>query len=303
MEQRVGQDEKMVVALIDKNPKTQFAIGHNYPVFTNLQSLKQDIADYAPDWVFIFIKYGMDQIREAIKNTKAAYIFADYRNPLPEFALQLSHMSDITVTSWKQPSLWKTLKNPHVIRRATDPNKFKPLPEIKPIYDVVFAGNNVGGKPRMKVLEFLYKNFNLYIVGAGWPKKFNQLGRKTGSYVSLNKHLNEGKVTVDIFNRTDMVKEGVSYYTSNRPYQNMAVGRPHLQPYVPGVQEFFEKGYLDYKDLDQLKTQIEILLSTSQEKRDEIGRVQRNEIVTRHTYAHAWAYMENIIEKNLFKSK
>ena len=194
----------------------------------------------------------------------------------------------------------ETLKNPHVVRRATDPNQFHPLPEIEPIYDVVFAGNNSGGEPRMKVMEFLHKNFNLYIVGAGWPKKFNQLGRKTSNYAGLNKHLNEGKVTVGAFNLIDKVKDGASYYTSNRPYQNMAVGRPHISPYCPGVHEFFEKGYLDYKDLDQLKTQIEILLSTSQEKRDEIGRVQRNEIVTRHTYAHAWKYMEEIIEKNLF---
>jgi len=290
----------MNVVLIDKNPKTQFAIGHNYPVLTNMLTLTEDVKRLQPDWVFISIKHGMDQIREAIKNTKAAYIFADYRNPLPQFALQLSHMSNITLTSWKQPELWKTLKNPHVVRRATNPNKFHPLPEIEPTYDVVFAGNNAGGKPRMKVLEFLHKNFNLYIVGAEWPKKFNQLGRKTSNYHALNKHLNEGKVTVDIFNRTNMVEEGVSYYTSNRPYQNMAVGRPHISPYCPGVSEFFEKGYLDYKDLDDLKYQIESLLRQPQWVRDALGDVQRQEIITRHTFAHVWADMEKLIEQKLF---
>lgn len=176
---------------------------------------------------------------------------------------------------------------------------FHPIPKIEPIHDVVFAGNNIGGKPRMKVIEFLHKNCNLYIIGAGWPKKFNQLGRKTG-FVELNRLLNSAKVTVDIFNLYDIVAEGTSHYTSNRPYQNMAVSRPHIQPYCSGVEEFFEHGYLNYKSLDHLKTQIEILLNISQKKRDEIGSIQRKEIVTRHTYAHAWANMEKIIEKDLF---
>ena len=292
----------MKIALIDKNPKTQFAIGHNYPVFTNLPSLEQDIAEYNPDWVFISIKHGMDQIRNAIKNTKAAYIYADYNYPkLPRFTIELSHMSDITVTSWKNPKLWKTLKNPHVIRRATDTNDFYPLPDVDPIYDVVFAGNNFGGKPRYKVLNFLNKHFNLYVVGNGWPSKFQQLGRKTKSYVELNQCLNMGKVTVDILNMGNPIEDGTSHYTSNRPYQNMAVGRPHLQPYVPGVSEFFEKGYLNYKSLENLEYGVNRLLEVHQTERDLIGKVQRNEIVTRHTFAHAWKYMENLIEKNLFK--
>ena len=290
----------MKIALIDKNPKTQFAIGHNHPVFTGLSSLKKDIAEYNPDWVFVSIKHGMDQIREATVNTKMAYIYADYSNPLPLFTRQLSEMADITLTSWKQPDLWKTLKNPHVIRRATSSDKFRPLPEIKPIYDVVFAGHNYNGEPRTKVINFLNKHFNLYIVGSGWPSKFQQLGRKTKNYHELNKCLNRGKITVDIFNRRDMIKEGVSYYTSNRPYQNMAVGRPHLQPYCPGVEEFFKAGYLAYRDLNDLKTMIETLLNKPQWVRDALGNVQRNEIVTRHTYAHAWKYMENLIERNLF---
>ena len=289
----------MKIALIDKNPKTQFAIGHNAPVFTNLNSLKDDIAAYNPDWVFISIKTGMDQIREAIKNTKAAYIYADYRHPLERFTIILSQMSDITLTSWKHPHLWKLLKNPHVARRGTDINQFYPIPGVEPVHDVVFGGNNAGGKPRMEVLNFLHKHFNLYIVGSGWPKKFNQLGRRVG-FKELNEILNKAKVTVGAFNMINKAKDGASYYISTRPLQNMAVGRPHISPYCPGVSEFFEHGYLDYKNLDQLKTQIEILLNTTQEKRDEIGNVQRNEIVTRHTYAHAWIYMQNVIERNLF---
>ena len=286
-------------ALIDKNPKTQFAIGHNAPVFTNLNSLKDDIAAYNPDWVFISIKTGMDQIREAIKNTKAAYIYADYRKQLPRHTIQLSQMSDRTREQCNTYG-WKALKNPHVVSRATSINQFRPLPDIEPIYDVVFAGNNFGGEPRMKVIEFLHKNFNLYIAGAGWQKKFNQLGRKTKNYEELNTILNQAKVTVDIFNRTDMVEAGVEYYTSNRIYQNMAVGRPHIAPYTSGVAEFFENGYLSYKKLDNLKYGINRLLEMHQSERDLIGRAQRREIETRHTYEHEWANMQNIVEENLF---
>jgi len=243
---------------------------------------------------------GLNCVRDAIRNTKSAYLYADYNNPLPDFMIELSHMSDITVTSWKHPGLWKLLKNPHVIRRGTDTNLFYPLPDVEPIYDIVFVGNNFGGKPRMKVINFLHQHFNLYIVGAGWDKQFNQLGKKSKSYKHLNYLLNLGKTTVDIFNLYDIIKDGTSHYTSNRPYQNMAVGRPHIQPYVPGVGEFFEKGYLNYKSLDNLKYGINRLLEMTQSERDLIGRVQRNEIVTRHTLVHSWKYMENLIERNLF---
>jgi len=243
----------------------------------------------------------MDQIKEAIKNTKAAYLFADYRDPLPFFVTQFSHISNITLTSWRHKKLWTALKNPHVIRRATNPDLFKPLPDVKPIYDVVFAGNNVGGEPRMKVLEFLHKHFNLFIVGAGWPKKFNIHGKKTKNYIQLNNILNKGKVTVDIFNRTDMAAAGVEYYTSNRVYQNMAVGRPHYSPYCSGVSEFFENGYMEYHDLNHLKKMIELMLGMPQSFRDQIGQTQRQEIVTRHTYAHGWKYMQDLVERNLFK--
>jgi hypothetical protein len=290
----------MKVALIDKNPKTQFAVGNNYPVFTGMATLSKDIEEYKPDWVFISIKHGMEQIRDAIKNTKAAYIYADYNNPLPRFATILSSMSDITVTSWKHPELWRKLKNPHVIRRGTDTDLFFPLPDVKPIYDVVFAGNNIGGKPRLKVLNFLRQHFNLYIIGAGWDKKFNQLGQKAINYKHLNELLNLGKTTVDIFNLYDIIGDGASHYTSNRPYQNMAVGRPHIQPYVPGVEEFFKNGYLNYKSLDNLEYGINRLLEMTQSERDLIGIVQRKEIVTRHTLAHSWKYMEKLIERELF---
>jgi hypothetical protein len=293
----------MKIALIDKNPKTQFAIGHDHPVFTNLSSLSEDLNNYKPDWVFISIKHGMDQIRNAIKNTKAAYIYADYTDPLPPFTIQLSQMSDITLTTWKNPKLWKHLKNPHVGKRATDSNQFYPIPEIKPIHDVVFAGNNFGGKPRMEVMEFLNKHFDLFIVGGGWPPKFKQHGRQSKSYVELNRLLNTGKITVGAFNLIDKAKTGVSYYTSNRPFQNMAIGRPHITPHSPGVEEYFEKGYLDYDNLSSLRIQIETLLLASQEQRDEIGKIQREEIVTRHNYIHAWEHMRGIIEKNLFSRK
>ena len=290
----------MKVALIDKNPKTQFAIGHNYPVFTNLRTLEQDIKNFAPDWVFISIKHGMDIIRRAIRNTKAAYIYADYPHPLQSFTLELSHMSNITLTSWKHPVYWQSLKNPHMVQRATSVEQFYPIPDIKPIYDVVFAGNYNGGEPRLKVLNFLHKHFNLYIIGSGWDKKFNQYGKRSENYDKLNQVLNSGKTTVDIFNSIDMLEDGATHYTSNRPYQNMAVGRPHIQPYLPGIREFFKKGYLEYKSLDNLAYGINRLLEMTQSERDLIGRVQRNEIVTRHTFAHAWKYMEKLIENNLF---
>jgi len=289
----------MKVVLINKNPKSQFAQGNNHPVFTGLHTLSQDIHNYNPDWVFISMKHGMDQVREAIKNTKAAYLYADYRNPLPKFTIEFSKMANITLTSWKHPKLWKTLKNPHVVMRATDPTEFFPIPEIKPEYDVVFGGNNFGGDPRMKVMNFLNKHFNLFIIGAGWPSKFNSSG-KARSYIHLNRTLNKGKVTVGAFNLIDKFKDGTSYYTSNRPYQNMAVGRPHLSPHCPGVSEFFKNGYMEYMNLGHLKELVELLLNMTQKERDKIGKIQRKEIVENHTYKHGWEYMEKVVKENLF---
>lgn len=288
----------MKVVLIDKNPKTQFRVGHNYPVLTSMPTLAEDLKSLRPDWVFISRKDGMDQVREAIQGYKSAYFYGDYRNPLPQHALQFSRMCDITLTTWKCPVVWKTLKNPHVVRMGTKVEFFHLIPEIEPIYDVAFGGSNFGGDPRMKVLEFLHKNFNLYVVGNGWPANWNTVKRQ--NLIKLNRHLQKAKITVGVFNRTDMAAQNIEYYTSNRLYQNMAIGRPHIAPTCIGVASFFEAGYIEYRDLEELGLLIKHILKMPQEQRDFIGEVQRNEIVSHHTHAHSWAMMQKVVEDNLF---
>ena len=285
----------MEVAIIDRNPETQFAIGNNYPVITG--SLVQEVAKYKPDWVFVSRKDGFDEVRKAIKGIKAAAFYGDYRNPPPQHAVIMSHMCDITLINWKSP-VWKYFKNPHVVTQGTSVKVFKPLPQAHISYDVAFGGNNYGGIPRQKVLEFLHKNFKLLVIGNGWPKNWNVIDRK--GFIGLNRHLNTAKITVGAYNWTDYQKENVEFGTSNRTYQNMAVGRPHSAPYSKGIRSIFKHGYLDYKNLDDLGNKVVKLLSMTQEARDHIGQIQRNEIASRHTYAHTWQKIQKIVEENLF---
>jgi spore maturation protein CgeB len=131
------------------------------------------------------------------------------------------------------------------------------------------------------------KGYDLKVVGDGWPKDINAMPRQ--GFVELNKTINQAKLTVGISHFID-----VPGYTSNRLYQCMATGVPHIAWHSPKVAKIFKHGYTSVKSYDELDEKIELYLE-SNVRRGFAGNCQHGEIYNRHTIYHAWNRIEDIL--------
>lgn len=301
----------MRIAFIDKTANAQHAqFGVKSPTcekkfFHNISSLKIDLKNYKPDAVFINkgSTLNYEEVRLAIKPYFSVYFLGDYRNPFPAWAAAYATTCNMVLFTWKDPNIYSELKsmgqrNIFCIHQGINPDVFRPLPGSPKVYQVAFGGNFHGinfsnAAERLKNVRFLNQHYNFQVIGGGWPSDVGALPRK--NHPSLNRILNQAHITVGIHNRL-FHKYGVKYGTSNRLFQCMAIGIPHVAQQSPGIHELFDDSYIEWVDRKDLLRKIDWLLSCPDIAR-EVGQKQRECIINNHTTIHAWMRMEERIRE------
>ena len=293
----------MKLAIIDKNPDARFTQWRAAPnpkkFFHRDSTLVQDIKNYNPNVIFINKAASFTNIIKAIKNYKSAYFYGDWYQPIANYVKLHAKAADVVLFTNNDPAIRYELKmlgqkNVHFVSQGVDIELFKPL-HVDKKYDIVFPGNYFGTKfcgseLRLNLVRHLIdSNYNVTVIGDGWPKDINALPRQ--GVIKLNKTLNQARVSVGISHFVD-----VPLYTSNRLYQCMATGTPHISWHSPKIKSLFKLGYLEVSSYKELDENLEELLA-SRAKRKFVGAVQVSEIKQRHTIFHAWNRIQKILER------
>lgn len=303
----------MKIAFIDRTSQAylgQWGIHSDTAIkkfFHNMDTLKSELSKFRPDCVFINkgSTLNYEAVRLAITPYKSVYFLGDYRDPFPRWGYAYSTLCDMVLFTWKDVKIWKSInamgqKNIHCVHQGTNTDVFSPLPDIEKTADVSFGGGFYGdnfsdAKERLATVKMLQDKYDCQIAGDGWPSYIDAVPRL--NHPKLNKFHNQARVTVGIHNRI-FGRYGIKHATSNRLYQCMSIGIPHIAQYSPGVGSRLGESYLDWETHDDLREKIDHLLENPQVA-EKIGEQQRKQIVENHTTAIAWKGMEDTIRKCL----
>ena len=292
------------LAIIDKNKNAHLSQWKAAPdpkkFFSTDNAVMSSLDAYNPDIVFINKGNMFTGILPVIKKYKSVYFYGDYYTPIPAYVYKYAKICTAVIFTNKDQGLWKSIrtqcdqKNIFFVPLGTDTDIFKPLKTIDKIYDIVFGGNYLGpsfcgSKLRLDLVEHLLeKGYNLQVVGNGWPAHIN--AKPFQSHPELNFTINQAKLTVGISHFIN-----VPYYTSNRLFQFMATGVPHITWYSPKVKDLFLFGYKDVNSYEELDKTIDDLFNNNS-YRIYLGNEQLWEIRDRHTIYNAWDKIEKIME-------
>jgi hypothetical protein len=287
------------LAIIDKNPDAKFtqwrAAAEPKKFFHKDNSLATDIKKYDPDFIFINKGNTFKNIPSAIAGKKSIYFYGDYYRPIPKYVPYYSSLCSAVVLTNKDRALWRSLgnKNIYFASQGVDVEIFKPVC-MKKKYDVIFAGNYYGTKflgsdIRLEFARYI-KNlpYKTEIIGDGWPLDIDALPRQ--GMADLNQSINASMLTAGMSHFID-----VPFYTSNRLYQSMATGVPHIAWHSPKVRSIFRHGYLEVSSYKQMSIFIKKLLK-HHEMRLNIGMRQFSEIRNYHTIFDFWNKIEKIMK-------
>lgn len=302
------------IVYLDKNKnasKGQHSMaGGNLKFIWNQNVVLSKLSELKPDLVFINKGDSMADktfIKAVTDNYRTAYWYGDWRATIPEYTYDWALNAGVAFFNVSSSSLRSHLKamgqkNVFTIHQGADPKTFKPLEGVKTKYDIGFGANFYGEKSfeqsklRIDVVRFLMnKGYKICVVGDGWPKDIPSLPRKNS--IELNKFYNECRMTIGI-SHFGTLKYGVS----NRLYQCMAVGVPHINWFTPGMNELFDndektgRTYIEVKNYTELIEEINELLNDN-DWNSTIGFRQRNQIIKYHTFECAWQRIENYIKQ------
>jgi len=292
------------LAIVDRNPLARHSQWRAAPdpkkFFYKSATLIHDLASYKPDVVFINKGHVFKTLKEAVRKFKSVYFYGDWYTPLPAYVMQNALFCDAVIFTNKDPELWRQLrragqKNVHFVSQGADIEVFKPLENEPKKYDLVFPANYLGPKfcgsdLRMTFVRNLFeKGYDLKVVGNGWPADINAMPRQ--GMIELNKTLNQAKMSVGISHFIN-----VPFYTSNRIYQCMATGTPHITWTFPGIDTIFRNAsYLSVQSYDRLYETIDVLLNRPDFRRI-FGALQSEEIKCHHTIFDTWKNIEKILK-------
>lgn len=289
------------VAVIDKNPQAHFtqwrAIPDPKKFFHNDTALVKDIKKYDPDLIFINKGLRFTNIIEAIRGYRSVYFYGDYYRPAAEYVRAYAKACDVVLLTNKDRDFWSQLENDNIffVSQGVDVQYFKPV-NCEKNCDIVFAANYLGPKfigsdIRLKFARHIKSlPYKTKIVGNGWPEDIGALPRQ--GVIELNMTINQSRLTAGMSHFVD-----VPYYTSNRLYQSMATGVPHIAWHSPGVSKIFNNGYIANIDsYDKFDCAVETLLSNDA-LRLNVGMRQFSEIRNHHTIFHFWQRVERILKQ------
>lgn len=161
-----------------------------------------------------------------------------------------------------------------ILPLGVDPNLHKPIPEIAPIYDIGFIGNDTYPERRY-LLDRL-------------ERKFNLMRTNTPPGLPYSEALAKCKLT---FNRS------LDRDVNMRWFEAMASGRLLLSDYLPQQALYADDGvhYVSYTDWTDLEAKVEYYL-THDEEREKIGKAGQEHVHANHTYRHR---LEQILKDTL----
>ena len=173
---------------------------------------------------------------------------------------ELSRYDAVLVASYPHADYLKTKINVPVFPflQATDPEHFKPQPDVKKEFDIVFVGNNNGAgrmDMRMIVADLLPTRHKLGVWGEGWEGKLPEgvwQGKfvpwadlpkiYAGSLIALNDH------------QPDMKNNG---FVNNRTFDAVACGSIVVSDHVKNMEDVLPVPcYTKRKELRQLVYKI-----------------------------------------------
>jgi spore maturation protein CgeB len=302
------------IAYLDKDKtakkKQHRVAGPNLIFLWNPDQILGQLKEFKPDLVFINKGDAMNDIKfiQSITSSyRTAYWYGDWRNSISEYVYAWASNAGVAFFNVDDKPLRFQLKqmgqkNIFTVHQGADPLTFKPLEDVEKKYDIGFGANFYGRRSfensglRIDVVRFLRdKGYNICVVGEGWPADIPCLPHKTP--IELNKFYNECRITIGISHYTN-----VKYGVSNRLYQCMAVGVPHVNWFTPGMNELFDNDkdtgqtYIEVKNYSELIKEIDKLLNDDIWNYT-IGGRQRNQIIKYHTFECAWQRIENYIKR------
>lgn len=292
------------VLFLHRNPqfhRTQFGVESDTceklycSVYNEAMSI---VKRHKPDCIFVNKQFHRDTIKLITEyGCPMIYFYGDYREPILEETHIFMRMAKAVFLTWHRKDIYKTY-NAHLTRQGVDAQLWKPLDNVEEEFDVVFTGGHYKRDVRTNIMSALNRDFNLLVVGQGWGGTEFKNWEKKCPPANSNYHLNRGKVNIGTFSIQDI--SYLTYYTSNRLYQGMASGKPHIGPRTPRLEEFFrdEDGYQDYASYEELKYKINTFLNNPN-LRKLTGAAQREAILRENTVWHAWKRMEKIIINEL----
>lgn len=256
------------------------------------------VKKHKPDCIFVSKQYDLETIRTIITyGCPLMYFYGDYRVPILDTTHFFMKRARAVMLTWKRPDIYK-MYNCYLTRQGVNADIWKPLENVMEDYDVVFTGGNYGRAIRLDIIKRLREDFKILLVGPNWHEY--PYFRPKSPFPDSNFYLNQGSVNIGTFSVGDF--SDLMYYTSNRMYQGMASGKPHIAVKTPRLASCFEPEdhFLQYpaRDYDALK-KIIIELLNDKPLRVKIGKAQRAAILRDNTIWHAWQRMEKVIRENL----
>jgi spore maturation protein CgeB len=258
------------------------------------KGIDEIVHDYKPDIVFINNGNGIktstiDNIKKDMVKTKIFLWYGDQRGGAIESVAKIGAACDALLLNNHHRSQWNDyyklgVKKIYEHHSASDTSIFAPITtENDECYDVAFFGGNYGTKfpeseNRLKLIKRLHNKFNLIVYGLNWPNYFNRGGRVYREHFS--KAVARAKITIGInaFNN-------IAGYTSNRAWNCMACGKPHVMWYYLDAESMFKNwdNVIWFKDIDDSVKIIKELIN-DKDTRTSIGDSGRKHIIENHTY-------------------
>lgn len=237
-----------------------------------------------------------DQIRkETFKamskvGTKVVGWFCDDRARFDNYSRHYAPYLDFSITTdaFSVPKYENLNCNVILSQWGSTPEIFKPVPNIRKLYDVSFIGGHHGG--RKEYIEFLQSK----------GIKITCFSNRSSNYLSIsdmNKVISQSKINL---NFTGNSRDSSIKQFKARFFEITATGGFLLSEYAPKIEDFFISG----KEIETFKTPEELWKKTKyyleqEEEREAIAEAGYNRAIRDHTYLRRFKYiLHQILSKD-----
>lgn len=237
------------------------------------------VIQHKPD----FIHIGKGELIEGntLKNIRSKYnpfivhYYGDFQQKFPNWVIDIDQYCNY--------ALFCTMYIPHLNiyqkrkiktmywQPGINTQYFENISDIKPIYDIVFIGNNSAtfGNIRRELFSLLSNTqYKVGIFGKNWNIKSNNISiLDPATKENFAECCRLGKITLGENND----RNNIPLYSSwRRTFNCMASERMHLTYYIPGIETIFEnrKELVWFKDLKEFMKELEFYINADQERSD-----------------------------------
>jgi len=252
------------------------------------------VMKFSPDIVFInkgerFVPLFIQKIKKQNDSIFIAVFNGDQRGTTQDSAVLLGSVSDVLLLNNCDEKQW----NEYYVRgvkkiieyyTAADIATYYSMNNVQKRYDIVFIGGDYKDKfPlsefRRDVIRVLSKKYSVAIAGSdSWRylAKVHYVGRKYNLDFTNLVNLSRFSLGINAFNN-------ITNYTSNRTWNSMACGVPHICHRFKGCESFF-RDKIDILYFNDISDIIDIMEKLDKNEAIKIGLNGMDVIRHRHTY-------------------